>query len=406
VFNWARVLSVVALGAIFGLGALSGGDDLGPLESPTSEISGPFAPDPGTGAAPLGPPPAGELPVSATAEGWISKLAEDYQPILKVARADRFWPVSVSTVLRLRSGGRYTCMSSVKECRTPLALTALTPAGKAEDFLTYPGRPNNAREQFEATLESLGIVSPVAAKWITDVTADPYKSAQIYFFRSDTNPKTKRKLPPGLINLQYWFFYPFNYLPLLVNPVLWTVDPDKATSANVGYHEGDFERISVLVERVNRPGRDRHVPKYVYMAQHKGGKLYDYWDQDQIKLDGAHPIVHVGIGGHASYPNCGAQHRGGLTIGKAYLGLQDHAVCDDRSDTETGSPRGAVFTFGSNTPVVELERDSWACWPGRFGRVKKKGPFGIPLPRNVVDGPETPLRQFENKDECPPPSSS
>lgn len=411
--NW--LLVCIGISAIFVLGAASGSKDSAAPVAGLPQVVAPAALDPGVGSSPLGPPPRGEFPLAKTAEGWVSQLALQYQPIVKVARADRFWPVSVNTVLRLQSGGKTTCMNSVSECPPAPALAALTPIGTPGDFLSYPGKPDNAQGQFEAAMQSLEI-STSPGDWITDVNADPYKAAQLYFFQSDNVPKTKRTLPRGLISLQYWFFYPFNYLPVLLNAVLWAVDPETATKLTAGYHEGDFEHVSVLLQRLNKPGRDTYVPRFVYMAQHEGGRLFD-WHPDQVELEGTHPIVHVGIGGHASYEHCGVHHRNpGFKLRSSYVGLQDYAICDERSAAETASPRGGVFTFDTDTPLVELKRDSWACWPGRFGRVVKKSgverrmskvfrKLGLPdIPaalRKVTDGPEAPLHQFENKGECP-----
>src|SRR3954468_18180885 len=70
---------------------------------------------PGAGAKGAGTIPApplravnGEPTVSETDVPQEASLALRYEPVLKVAKVDRFWPVSVPTVLGLEMGGLHT----------------------------------------------------------------------------------------------------------------------------------------------------------------------------------------------------------------------------------------------------------------------------------------------------------
>jgi hypothetical protein len=45
----------------------------------------------------------------------------------------------------------------------------------------------------------------------------------------------------GLIGLQYWFFYPYNYYPLVVRSQLMNRAPLAGDIQNVDLHQGDWE---------------------------------------------------------------------------------------------------------------------------------------------------------------------
>ncbi len=85
---------------------------------------------------------------------------------------------------------------------------------------------------------------------------------------------------PGLIALQYWFF--------------WYHNPAKND------HEGDWEFIQLLFEASTVEQALDTVPSVVGYAQHTGGERSD-WDADKLdKIDGR-PVVYAARGSHASY---------------------------------------------------------------------------------------------------------
>jgi hypothetical protein len=381
---------------------------------------GPGAVDPLGRDNPIGR--AAEPTVDETASRFISRLARKYQPSVVVARADRFWPVSVQTVLGYRAGGKTTCLHSDKSCRQAPTLADLSPGAGKDDWLIYPGSPKKAQDHFQMFAEALGIGASLATNWINDVAADPSGSAQMYFFGSRNVPKTDPPLPPTLLNLQYWFFYPFNYLPVQFRALgQLGVDPAAATKHNLDYHEGDFEHISVLLRPVKKGARVAYEPRYVFMARHADeGVLFD-WESPALSWEGQdrkHPVVYAGFGGHASYESCGPHPRQlSLKVGQAFVGatVTDYGICTEPLVGSVVAPVGGVFTFGPKTPLVELRRNSWACWRGRFGRVPEPGRLERKLGKlrrtlNLIDalaqiqplqpGPEAPLRQGENKGEC------
>jgi hypothetical protein len=133
------------------------------------------------------------------------------------------------------------------------------------------------------------------------------------------------------------------------------------------------------------------------MARHDQEGVTLSWKDPQLRFDNGHPVVQAALGGHPTYPNhCGEQPRAILKN----LG-SDWVVC--------GSGR---FAFrAETTPLVDLERTSWACWPGHFGEAtaaqvrnakrSEADPRRALAKYGLVAGPRSPLRQAENANVCP-----
>lgn len=370
------------------------------------------------GSSALVQPLSFEPPVEATETGRIAALARAYQPVLVVARADRFWPVPVGVLSRIQHGATGVCLHDITCPNALTSLDQLKPTGDRQGYLLYPASLTNAEEEFEDAAHALGIGDDAISHWMTLGSADPSAKAEEYFFYSRFSPQTDPRLPPNLITLEYWFFYPFNYLPVSLKAAqkLGT-DPVAATRFNLDYHQGDFEHVDVLLD----PETQR--PRYVYMARHSGENVAYDWDSPDLTRvaatdwlthdlrqpthSGTHPLVLAGFGGHASYARCGRQPRAlsikfhGISTG---VRVYDYTICPDPLASDAQAPVGPVLRFGPGTPLVALRPDSWACWPGLFGRQllprdqsSLKGKVG-----REQNGPEAPLRQGENKGHfCP-----
>jgi hypothetical protein len=184
-------------------------------------------------------------------------------------------------------------------------------------------------------------------------------------------------VPNGLISLQYWFFYPLNYLPTIKAPLATLVNPIAATIGNSDYHQGDFEHVAVLLDR--RTMR----PRYLWMARHGDEGVSFRWHSRRMQWEGDHPVVYAAFGSHATYPRCGIQRRS-----RTYQVVNDYVVCI----------RGRNFGFThAATPLVNLAHTTWGCWQGHLGqsgRGLRRGPVGF-VPYET-DGPISPLRQQEN----------
>jgi hypothetical protein len=82
------------------------------------------------------------------------------------------------------------------------------------------------------------------------------------------------------IALQYWFFYPFDdYSPTVPAGDLWQV------------HEGDWESVSVLLDRTGKP-------LVVGLSRHGAGALRDW---AKVPKRGSRPLVYVALGSHANF---------------------------------------------------------------------------------------------------------
>src|SRR5690606_12007506 len=90
-------------------------------------------------------------------------------------------------------------------------------------------------------------------------------------------------LPICAVDIQYWFFYPYN---------------DWVASVN---HEADWEHITVVA---SGDGTLRGV----WYANHNGG---DWYEPGEVPLTAeGRPVVYVADGSHASYPVAGTFNHG------------------------------------------------------------------------------------------------
>jgi hypothetical protein len=344
-----------------------------------------------------------------------SALAALYQPVLVVAQGDRFWPIPVPTLLRLRNGSTGTCLQTQRDCPNLTSLDQLSPGASPHEYLRYPERKFDQQAQFVSFARAIGISEGTIADWSHGTLADPQATAQEYFFYAARPPPWSPPLPTNLVTLQYWFFYGFNYWPGKIdNPIQLDFDPDHAAGDFKDLHEGDWEHVDIIVD----PASER--PAYVLMGRHGGeDALFDWNSPALAKQDGTHVVVYSGFGGHASYNTCGTQKRSPTrAISRAIVGtvLYDYTVCPNPpvQNSLPPAPPGPVFTFPATTRMVELRRDSWACWPGEFGdnplsvrvidflRRRLSALGALELLLNRIGGPDAPLRQSENKGECGP----
>jgi hypothetical protein len=343
----------------------------------------------------------------------IAALAKRYQPTLLTSISDPFWPVSLTAVLEDVGGdGRRTCLlhGSRERC-APGAHATISQLeesqGAAEDFLEYPVRPaltHGPQPQLEALLRGLHgreHTLPSGRALLADPGAlDPWASAQIYFYFA--GPASRMRWPvkepftgreaKELVALEYWFFYPYNYFPTLVQGTLMEAGPIAADLLNTDLHQGDWEHVVVLVRRSDGTAR------WLYTARHANEGQFIPWDAPALPRDGEHPVVQAAYGGHPTYPaGCGAQPR---FIEPLNGRVSDWLVC--------GPGR---FAFrAARTPLVDLATRRWACWRGHFGAPSPNSTqqaaqstnialhwAGKELNRYVlVAGPRSPLWQAEN----------
>ena len=359
-------------------------------------------------APPGGRATGGERPIGDTAPAAVAALARRYQPTLLVTVADQNWPVSVNAVLAERgSANQPVCLIQQRAPRKVCPATAASMGGAgatASDYLQLPvrlARNHSPGGQFQAFLRGQYIASGSLHHWLANPgVLDPWRSAQIYFY--DRGPVKVTAFPAkardpnvrsGLIAFEYWFYYPYNYFPLLTNAGLMNGAPLAGDDQNNDLHQGDWEHVDVLLDP------HTYAPLWLYLARHSYEGQFIQWNSPQIQFDQGHPLLQAAFGGHPTYlAGCGARPRP-----VTYDLASDWLSC--------GSGR---FAFrAAATPLVDMAdpaRTPWTCWPGHFGEASTKLEVqDAGKPENVLDlakhfvfvaGPQAPLEQAENTGVC------
>lgn len=286
-------------------------------------------------------------------------LAGRYEPDLMLERRDGFWPVAVRTIDLLRSGSTRTCLAAQPDAHCSPAHIRELPwtAGAPRSYLDYPANSHNPEAEHEAAVRALK-------------GSAPGTGARIYYYVTGRDPDRP-------VTLQYWFYYPFNYLEAHLFAGA-TVDTD--------LHEGDIEGMSVLLSAHD------HRPVYVWMPRHRDEGERFAWNEGALQMSEGHPVGYVAKGSHATYESCGRKFRTALVLG----GLADNVVPDDYFSCEPG----ASYELGAGVPALDLARTWWACWPGHLGEAPG---HHSPLSEIYADGPTSPLYQqkFELREPHP-----
>lgn len=305
-----------------------------------------------------GDEPVAPAPVRDPAKA--KSLAVRYQPSLEIEKDDGFWPMSVLTIDKLKEHGAGPCLSMRRgEKCNPLATVNQLPwdTDPALAYIDYPADNTDVDEQREEVRQELRELlggQESSVPWGT--------RAQLYFYvtgRGRDNP----------ISLQYWFYYPFNYLPLRTfGHSIWNTD----------LHEGDFEGLSILLSA------QTHRPVYVWMLRHTEESERFVWNEGALKHPEGHPIGYVAQGSHATYGSCGHKYR---SVRREVEGVSLPIPLPYDSISCSAGDR---HELASTWPVVNIARTWWACWPGHFGYAP-----GYGQPRNNLDadGPASPLFQ-------------
>lgn len=288
-----------------------------------------------------------------------ASLAGRYEPNLMIERHDEFWPVAVRTVDFLHSGDTRTCFATDADapCKPAHIRDLPWASGSEHSYLDYPANSRYPDRERDGVAEALGSNAPGTA-------------ARMYYYVTGQDPDRP-------VTLQYWFYYPFNYLeaslPLGVPPV------------NTDLHEGDIEGMGILLSAHKRQ------PVYVWMPRHRDEGERFTWNEGALQRQESHPVGYVSKGSHATYESCGHKYRAARVAG-----LPVRAIPDDRFSCA----EGAGYELGSSIPTLNLARTWWACYPGHLGDAPHN-PF--PLSEIYADGPTSPLYQqkFDERNSHP-----
>lgn len=158
---------------------------------------------------------------------------------------------------------------------------------------------------------------------------------------------------PGWLALQYWLFFPFND---------WN-----------NQHEGDWEMIQLHFAVGDVEAALQTKPVEVGYAQHSGAER-SAWDNDKLRRQGAHPIVYVATGSHASYFD-----------EAAYLGHSGAEGFGCDNTTGTKSTELAEVVLLPDEVTAASDPNAWLAYEGRWGE-RNSGP------NNGPTGPATKAR--------------
>jgi hypothetical protein len=285
-------------------------------------------------------------PVSDPARA--KSLAGRYEPDLMLEKDDEFWPVAVRTIDLLRSGRTRTCFAVDEDapCRPTPIRELPWASGSALAYLNYPADssdPDDERDGVAAALRG----------------GAPGTGARMYYYVTGRDPNRP-------VTLQYWFYYPFNYLE--------AHSPFGLASLNTDMHEGDIEGVSILLSARKRR------PVYVWMPRHRDEGERFTWNEGALQRNGSHPIGYAAKGSHATYESCGRKYR------SANLAGLNISIPDDSFSCRPG----ASYELGATIPALDLSRTWWGCWPGHLGNAPH---FPFPLSEIYADGPTSPLYQ-------------
>lgn len=100
----------------------------------------------------------------------------------------------------------------------------------------------------------------------------------------------------GLVDIEYWAFYPYNDGFLTFN------------------HEADWEHVTVSIDPKGESAQGKALK--VFFSAHKGGTTLNVGDP-KLEMDGTHPISYVAKGTHANYSKPGTYTIPGIPLGVA-----------------------------------------------------------------------------------------
>jgi len=196
------------------------------------------------------------------------RLVAAYAPIVVLRKQDdppcdtaeeQYQPTSVETVL---GNPRVQLIHVTKGHKRVIknAPTARDIAGLDDDYyLNLPGDPVESECVYAKSFAALKKAG---------------KAPAVTYARIATEPGE-----PGLV-VQYWFFWYFNQFNDL--------------------HEGDWEGMQIAFDASTPDQALTRGPSEVVLFQHAGGETAD-WDDEKLKKQGTHPIVHPAAGSHATF---------------------------------------------------------------------------------------------------------
>jgi Vacuolar protein sorting-associated protein 62 len=158
------------------------------------------------------------------------------------------------------------------------------------------------------------------------------------------------------IDLQFWFFYPYNgagklKLTLVNSSSSYDLDP-------MGQHGGDWERVTFRVELATK--RLLHI----YLAQHDEG----VW-VDGLMVQNGVPLIFSSRHGHASYQGPGDNLTNKTTVKDGLTGTTwfEFALRNDTNNGPSFDSRSSYKLVATNYTLEGVTAPSWLAFTGRWG---------------------------------------
>jgi hypothetical protein len=193
-----------------------------------------------------------------------------------------------------------------------------------------------------------------------------FEKVPVYFEQEDAPADGK----PGL-RITYWFFYG------LSRP------PGGRAATKYLVHEGDWERISVLLHKGDAEGR--YVPVSVRYHTHDEHRDVPWVAVKRVGTAGAdvatHPVAFSAVGSHASYWRGGKYESVFRIRGRPRLTVFDDAIaCPDCPEWRTWER------------LLDAKVQPWYGFGGAWGSVTSGGGFNGPLgPSRYKSGTDSPV---------------
>ncbi len=239
-------------------------------------------------------------------------LLNRYAPVLYFHEEEQYFPTVVDTMLE----------------RSNLVNEVLIEGPISQAYLMAYNDEHNALQLWD----------------IDPLSFDPYQK-NVYARKIDNSESE-------FIGLQYWFFYTYN------------------THERWNDHEGDWEMITILIER------ESGKPKLLIAQQHMYLMKYDY-EQDIEKQDGPdgkHPVIYVAKGIHSSWASSGDNSLFNIILpGWICRWLSDRTMQSSQVLYPEGWSSDSIY----NLHEID-EADQWIDWRGKWGVDGISGPSQNP----------------------------
>lgn len=155
--------------------------------------------------------------------------------------------------------------------------------------------------------------------------------------------------------LQYWFFYPYSEYA--------------GFDLGLSTHESDWEMVQFTLNEENH-----YFPLRTGYAQHYIGRKSHWTMQDKLET---HPTVYPARRGHATYYRAGYQPKHSPIDGYIDLDASWEWTTSGKHARSGGeNTGGGKILQPSDYNLVNLEKQSWVDWNGRWDSKKHSGPRG------------------------------